>query len=257
MSDEIIRVKDAAYSKYEALLIRRDEVKKQAYLYEQDYIREFGDLILDVFRKKMETIRKKKIIEYCRIFLNRGECVDNEALQAYLAKELEEYKKQLDDMVESNKAAKSGREITEMEMLKIKRIYHRLVKKIHPDINPLTNENEKLRELWHRLIIAYNCNNLKEMEETEVLINKVLEELDVGTLEITIPDIDEKIIELEVEIAGITGTDPYQYKYLLADKEAVALKKEELGQELKEYEDYEKQLDEILSEMILEGVILT
>ena len=35
-------------------------------------------------------------------------------------------------------------------MLKIKRIYHHLVKKIHPDINPVTNENEELKGLWQR-----------------------------------------------------------------------------------------------------------
>ena len=257
MSDDIIRVSNTSYSKYEELLIRKDEVKKQAFQYERAYVREFGDLILEVFQMKLESIRKKKTIEYCQIFVNKGESVDQNALQAYLAKELAEYKEKLDGMIRDNEAAKKSEKVTEADMLKIKRIYHHLVTKIHPDINPITQENEELKGLWQRLIVAYNCNDLKEMEETEVLVNSLLEKLNLGTLDITIPDIDEKIIEIEAEIEKITSTDPYQYKYLLEDSEAVEQKKQDLRKEFKEYEDYGKQLDEILNGLLQKGVTLT
>ena len=168
-----------------------------------------------------------------------------------------EYEARLDKMIEDNKAAKDAVEITEADFLKIKRIYHRLVKKIHPDINPLTNENEELKGLWQRLIIAYNCNNLKEMEETEIHVNLLLKKLNLDTLDITIPNIEDKISEIEAEIERIITTDPYQYKFLLEDTAAVAQKKEELHKELKEYEDYGKQLDEILKELLQKGVAIT
>lgn len=255
MGDEIIRVSNSSYAKYEELLTRRDEVRKQAFQHERAYVREFGDLILEVFRMKLECIRKKKTIEYCQTFINRGLSVDQNALQEHLRKELEEYQKQLDEMIKDNEAAKEHERVTEASLLKIKKIYHRLVKKIHPDINPVTSENEELMGLWQRLIIAYNCNDLKEMEETEVLVNALLEKLDLGTMDITIPDIDEKIIAIQEEIERITSTDPYQYKYLLEDADAVEQKKQELRDELKEYEDYGKQLDEILNGMLEKGVI--
>ena len=253
MSDEIIRVSNSSYAKYEELLTRRDEVKKQAFQYERAYVREFGDLILQIFQLKIECIRKKKTIEYCQVFINRGQSVEQNALQEYLQKELEEYRAQLDDMIKDNEAAKKHELVTEADMLKIKRIYHRLVKKIHPDINPITSENEELMGLWQRLIVAYNCNNLKEMEETEVLVNVLLEKLDLGTMDITIPDIDEKIEEIQAEIDRITSTDPYQYKHLLEDPEAVEQKKQELRDELEEYEDYSKQLDEMLNGTLENG----
>ena len=204
----------------------------------------------------MECIRRKKTIEYCQVFTNRGEPVDQNALQVYLAKELAEYKAKLNKMIWDNAAAKNATTITEAQLLKIKRIYHRLVKKIHPDINPAANENEVLKGLWQRLISAYNCNDLKEMEETEVLVNAVLEKLNLGTTDVTIPDIDDKIRELELEIAKILSTDPYQYRYLLSDDEAVEQKKEELRKELAEYKDYGKQLEEILNSLLKEGVKL-
>ncbi|MBQ9870718.1 MAG: hypothetical protein IJM27_02200 [Eubacterium sp.] len=249
MSDDLIRVKNASYARYEELLMQRDAVKKEAFQHDREYVRVFGDLILQVFRKKMECICKKKTIEYCRVFLNRGEAVDPAALQAYLRKEMEEYQNQLDDMIKINDAAKNTQQITQTELLKIKRIYHRLVKQIHPDINPLTNTNDELRDLWQRLVAAYNCNDLKEMEETEVLINAVLEKLNKGTMEIEIPDIDEKIAELEKEISRIKSEDPYQYKYLLMDPDMVEEKKEALRNELKAYEEYSEQLQNMLDEM--------
>ena len=249
MSDDLIRVKNASYARYEELLMQRDAVKKEAFQHDREYVRVFGDLILQIFRKKMECICKKKTIEYCRVFLNRGEAVDPAALQTYLRKEMEEYQNQLDDMIKINDAAKNTQQITQKDLLMIKRIYHRLVKQIHPDINPLTNTNDELRDLWQRLVAAYNCNDLKEMEEAEVLINAVLEKLNKGTMEIEIPDIDEKIAELEKEISRIKSEDPYLYKYLLMDPDMVEEKKEALRNELKAYEEYSEQLQNMLDEM--------
>ena len=65
MSDELIRIKNASYARYEELLIQRDAVKKEAFQQEREFVRVFGELILDVFRLKMECICKKKSIEYC------------------------------------------------------------------------------------------------------------------------------------------------------------------------------------------------
>ena len=44
------------------------------------------------FEMKIECIRKKKSIEFCQAFINRGESVDQDALQEYLRRELEEYR---------------------------------------------------------------------------------------------------------------------------------------------------------------------
>ncbi len=256
MSESIIKVTNSSYAKYEEVLMKRDEVRKEAFLYERAYTREFGELILRVFRIKMECIKKKKTIEYCQRFANRGEAVDQKALQKYLEKELAEYEDRLEEMIHANKLARQGSSITEAEIQEIKRIYHRLVKKIHPDINPLTGTNDELSSLWHRLTVAYNCNDLLEMRETEVLVNAVLKKLDMGTVDVTIPDIDEKIADIEAEIVKITTTEPYTYRFLLGDPKEISEKKKVLRKELDEYEEYEKQLEEILNGLLTKGVVI-
>ncbi|MCR5106935.1 MAG: hypothetical protein K6B28_02120 [Lachnospiraceae bacterium] len=254
MNTEIIKIKNSTYEKYQEVLMRRDEVKKEAFIYERKYTRVFGDLILEVFQMKLESIRRKKTIEFCQIYVNRGESIDQNELRRYLAGELAEYYKKFEQMVNDNESAKRSGKITELELLKIKRIYHRLVKKIHPDINPKAVDNRELSDLWQRLIVAYNCNNLKEMEEIEVLVNMFLEKNDIGEIDVDIPDINIKIEEIEAEIETIISTDPYQYKYLLDDEDYIEQKKRDLRNEIKEYEDYCNQLDEMIEELMHNGM---
>lgn len=254
---ELIKLKNSSYARYEELLLRRDQLQKEAFQYERAYVREFGDRILDIFRKKMECIRKKKTIEYCQAAANHGRSIDQAKLQEYLRQEMEAFQRHLDDMVEDAENAKNCKLVSEIDLLTIKRIYRKLVKRIHPDINPLTNETPELFELWQRIQVAYQCNDKKGMQELELLVTNVLERLGVGDQEIEIPDIEEKIREIQTEIAEILETDPYTYKYLLEDPKAIEEKKATLREELRSYEEYSKQLDEVLNVLMASGVSVT
>lgn len=118
----------------------------------------------------------------------------------------------------------------------------------------MTAENEELSDLWHRTQLAYNCNNLKDLQELEMIVTSVLSRLGVSKPEVDIPNIEDKITETEAEIKKIRETDPYMYKYLLEDPEAVSEKKQLLKDELKSYEDYSAQLDEVLNGFMAGGV---
>ena len=93
---------------------------------------------------------------------------------------------------------------------------------------------------------------MKELRETEVLINRYLKEQGFERIETSIPNIEEKIRELEEEIAGILSTEPYIYKDLLDDEEQVEAIKKKLRAEVAEYEDYKQRLSKAL-ETMLEG----
>lgn len=255
--DEIIRVKNVSYDRYEELLMQRDAIKKEAFRYGRAYTREFGDLILEIFQLKIDCIRKKKTIEFYQAALNRGQTIDTEQLQEYLQKELAAFQAQLEEMIVDTESAQKMETITEYELLQIKKIYHKMVKKIHPDINPMVEKSEELQELWQRILVAYNCNDLKLMQETEVLVTKVLEQMGEDVVDVEIPNIEGKIKELETEIVRIREKDPYQYKYILEDPEAVEEKKRSLREEKKSYEEYGNQLDDILASYMENGVSFT
>lgn len=251
---DIIKVKNADYSRYEELLLRRDRLRKEAHINHGLYVKEFGDLHLQIFEKQVACIRKKKLIAYYQAAINRGGAINQAEIDAMLQREMEEYQKQLDAMAEENDAAKKLSRITDLDLLKIRRIYRRLAKQLHPDINPKTTEIPQLMDLWNAIMTAYTCNNLADMEELEVMVKNALETLKIGSYEIEIPDLDAKIRAVEDDIERIISTDPYQYKFLLSNPKAVEEKKKVLKEQKKSYTDYEKQLDDTIEGILKSGV---
>ena len=51
---EMIWLGNVAYDKYVELIKERDSLKKIAFQKQQEYIRTFGEIILSVFKKKLE-----------------------------------------------------------------------------------------------------------------------------------------------------------------------------------------------------------
>lgn len=252
--DEIIKIKEEGYTEYEELLLRRDRLRKEAHLLQKEYTAEFGTLITAIFEKKISCIRKKKTISFCQTTLNYGTKIDQDALQEYLAQEMQEYEKQLTDMIRENEAVRNIEYISGETVIKIKRLYHKLAKKIHPDIFPKTNEIPELKDLWQMIVVSYNANDLEELQDAEVLVNKFLSDKGISDEQIQIHNIREKIEQIREQILKIKGTNPYQYKFLLRDKQCVERKKQELRQTFKEYDEYEQTLDQVLEQIMADGV---
>lgn len=250
----IIRVKNSSYGRYEELLLRRDGLKKEGYQLEIEYSRVFGELIIAVFQEQIKCVKKKKTIEFCQAAANHAKSVSQKELQKFVEKETRKLRDNLDEMIEDYENSKAATQITEADKVKIKQLYHKMAKQLHPDIHPMVAESEELKSLWQSMVIAYNCNDLKLLQELEVLVSKALESVTDGQVELDIPDIEYKIAELESEIQTIIETDPYQYRFLLRDKEAVEEKKRLLEDELKQYRDYGVQLDELLNGLLASGV---
>lgn len=251
--DELIKIKNEGYAEYEELLLKRDNVRKEALLYEKAYMEKFGDMIVAIFEKKIECIKKKKSISYIQARINRGEPIDNDALEEYIEEQTREYNEKLANIIDENNEAKSRIFVSGKTLKQIKSLYHKLAKLIHPDINPLTNENERLKILWNMVVVCYNGNDLDTLEEAEVLINRALEELNLDTMEIEIPNIEEKIAKVKEEIYRIMENNPYQYKFLLENHEAVTQKEKELEEEYKKYLVYENELEEVLNNLAGSG----
>ncbi len=254
---DIIKIENAGYPHYEELLLRRDRLRKEAHFLQMEYMREFGEAITSLFEKKIRCIQKKKTIRFCQAARNQGRDIDQNALQEYIKNEMAEYEKQLSRMIQENDAAHAMIEIPDGEVMRIKRIYRRLAKILHPDINPKIEEIPELKQLWNMVVVSYNSNSLKDLQEAEVLVNRALKENHLEGMILEIPDLEEKIARIEDEIDKIKGTDPYQYKYLLSDQNLVKEKKESLQAEWKEYDEYEKDLDHILDQIIGSGVNIT
>ena len=250
MNNDVLKIRNSSYDKYSELLLKRDIVRKAALHYQIEYTGVFGNLIIAVFNEKLECIRKKKTIEYCRAMLNHGQEVVMSELRTYLDTELSAMREQLGSLVENYDAAKNSTDVAARDMLKIKSIFRELAKRMHPDLNPVVEDVEELKDLWNRIYIAYNRNDLKELEELEVLANAALEKLgQKGENTIIPPNLELKIMDLENEIKDIMERDPYAYKYILDDPGACREKKKDYEEELRFYKEYSSELDEVIKEM--------
>lgn len=246
----IISIDDEKYAKYERMILERDRCRKEAKLAETRYIHTFGDLITAVFKQKIECISLKKMLSYCLSYVNRNENIDLNNVLIKIKVEMTQYHTQLKEMIAENEMCKKLEKISESDALRVKQIYRRIAKKLHPDLNPQTEQHEELLELWQRNVIAYRCNNLEELEAVEVLTEQALANLGQEKTLVDIPDIDEKIEEIRKEIKKIKSTDPYLYRIILNDNELIKEKKRELQDELNEYKEYTEQLKRQLKEFI-------
>lgn len=158
-------------------------------------------------------------------------------------------------MQDDFKKCKNAGTSTSYEVQRSRTLYRRLAKLIHPDINPETDRQEILKELWQRILTAYGHNDIKALSELEVLVRKALKDLGKEEIKIDIPDISERIDALKKEILDITSTEPYTYRELLENDDAVEKKKTALQEELDTYKKYHEELKEAILQIVSKGGI--
>ena len=244
--NDIIKVKCEGYDRYEEVLFRRDKLLRDAEHYNLAYIREFGDLIEQSFRLKIECIEKKKKIAFCQARENLGKEITKHDLENYIDKEMAKYHEELKKMVDDIKTARAGTLISDKDAREIKKIYHELAKLIHPDIHPEFAEDEQIRKLWQAITVAYRCNQLDELKTLDFSVKKYLRDIGVGGVDIDLPDIEARIEKTEKEIDRVLSTTPYTYKFVLEDPAAAADRRKSLHDDIQSYRRYSEELDGVL-----------
>ena len=259
--NELMVIKDDTkerYKEYEDLLLRRDQLDRDAGAYLTAYTKEFGDMITENFKLKVECIKKKKTIAYCRRRMNRGLPINTDRMLAEIDEEMKLYYVQLQDMIKETESAKNSKTAGEYACRLAKKIYRRLAKRLHPDINKKTMDNKRLRELWERIRKAYNKYDADELDNLEALVRRALEDLGDEGFEIDHLDIEEKIERIERQINEILVAQPYTYGEILASDEKKEAVRSSLEEEKRDYETYLEALQKTLDDMLTgEGVKLT
>ena len=252
-SMEVIENDDRRVEEYEELLLKRDRLYRESGSYMTAYTQEFGDMVTANFELKVECIKKKKTINYCRRRMNRGLAIDTARMQAEIEQEMTLYNAQLREMLEDNDRAKKAGTLSEYSLNRAKKIYRRLTKLLHPDINRKTSEDENLRELWEKIAAAYQRTDVDALDDLEVLVRRAMDGLGEESFELNLDDLDERIERVENQINEILTTEPYIYGELLNNEEKKQAHKEQLQAEHDDYEQYLESLTKTLDDMLREG----
>ncbi len=240
---------------YEELIVKRDELLKAAGSYLTVYTAEFGDMLNANFELKIECIKKKKAINYCRRRMNRGLSIDADRMKAEIELEMKLYNDELKAMIDDTKNCKNAKNVGTFRFERAKKTYRKLAKLIHPDINKKTMEDENLRELWERIVNAYNHSDIDELDDLEVLVLRSLDELGESGFTPAYDDLEERIERIERQINEILTTEPYTYGEILSDDVRKEELKAQLQHEYSNYKEYLEILTNTLDEMLREGGI--
>ena len=253
----IIRIKNASYERYEELLLKKEKILKEAEDYRLLYDSVFGSLNTATYQAKVECIKKRKMVSYCQNITALGSSINRKELNDFVEKSMQDYKDTLSYLIGDEKEKDQVKKYnTPSSLKKIKALYRQIARLVHPDMNDNLKDDVIIQDLWNRTCIAYNCTNLDELEELEILVNRYLYSLKHLDFDADIPNVEEKIFRLNRKIDKILHTDPYQYKYILSDEKSIERKKEELYKELNDYHRYSDELDKQIEEFNILDEIL-
>ena len=274
------------------LITRRDDLKNRICPdLERRYMRELGTLEYLVFQKQTEILALRRMIQLVQQDINSRRRPDRKAVQEQLQKEYKTYEKQYrqaqdqyhearekyrrensrslreisgdEDQNATDQAGNtsaggtsgpggSGAPEAEDREAAIKSIYKRLIKRLHPDINPDITQREL--ELFYRLVEAYKAQDLEALREIELILDQESDyanTLKNGTAKEQMTALKaerrrllEQIRKLQREIAEIERSFPYNRLSILENPEELQRRREALEQELSALEEQEKVLRE-------------
>lgn len=238
------------------LLLERDELQfvicKNI---ETEYMLNLGSIEYKAYEAQCTALRLKRKIELIQAKKNRQEKVIISAIEEVLDNEFAEYQKQLDEQINKmNDALKRSKAevLTDEENKELKKLYRKIVKALHPDINPDVSEAQvnlfdnavqayKNGDLGTLRIIGEMVGNSPLPEQHKDALTQLSEEKD--RLQNLLKAIRDSIEEIKSEY-------PYTMKEILEDKEKTEQKKQELESILSQYTElisiYQAKIEEIM-----------
>lgn len=232
---------------YKDLLVRRDTLLKERENIWWHYLKTFGTVLQKLFNIKIECITLKKKIAYYTRKLNRNEIIDISELENSVRSELKDYYEMLDDIDKVKDADLIS--VSSFDMMRIKKLYRKIVSMIHPDLHPELFRRDDIRELWAKAKDAYDASDIDALEDTEFLIQQTLKIENPDTEIRSVKNIDNRIKNLKEEINNIVSTHPYNLKFILTDPSLIAEKQQELEEEIQSYHIYYTELQDRFNEL--------
>ncbi len=241
------------FDEYESLLLQFDRVQKEAEQSHIAFLRRFGCLLTEYLQEAIEAIRRKKILLRYLDFAKTGQSVDRDELHASIDEEMKEYYDGLRQMRRQIMVYKEAKQFSARETILAGEAYRRIAKNLHPGINPKTECQEELRNLWKRTRTAYRENDVPELRNLELLVRKALRDQENASGCSEIPDLREKIRNLKAEIRKIVNSEPYTYRYLLEDSEKCAKRERDLCDEIAACRQYQDEKTKLINEAFAKG----
>lgn len=227
------------------LITERDELKYVVCRnIETQYWLLFGELEKEVYEKSTQVLRLKRKIDLVQSYKNREEDINIDEIEKILNKEFIEYQEKLEEYLQNIRIAKeysSLEKLTKEESKKLKKLYLKIVKLLHPDLCKNFTESDKL--LFQKALEAYKSGDLETMIAIDTLIGKKDESHEAKNsledLEEERQKLDNLIKKVSRQIDDIKNDVPYILKFIIDTDENIDLRRNDLLEALADYSERE------------------
>ncbi|MEN8155060.1 MAG: hypothetical protein ABFR75_13670 [Acidobacteriota bacterium] len=219
------------------------------------YMAALGEKKYEKFELEIEVRRIKRKIDLIQQCINRSEPVEESKIEEQLDEELEQWTVELEELYE--KVERSKQEVKLNIPVKnfeeIRKVYIKLVKLIHPDIDP----SGELLQYWDMVQQAYERRDLEELKSILLVVEgkggvvKVPPE--ENELKLKIKGLKERITVLVNSVKEIMSSFPFTIADKIKDKIWVEDKKKELGLEISRLKESRMELLKHLEFMLEPG----
>lgn len=224
---------------------------------EVEYMMKLGKKEHELFSCRVEILRLKREIALFQAARNRGETITADHVRKVIEKEFADYQKEIEKQKEKLKLAKlhfSAKKFTPEESKQLKKLYHDIVRKLHPDLNPHLPEGASA--LWDSVQYAYEMNDWDELALLADMVDEFLggkkdyvETINsMERLKQELEKIRQKTSDLEKQIAETLERVPFSYEKLLNDPAKIRQMRDELDEQIALHNEHIEQLKQLRAE---------
>ncbi len=255
--EDLLKESEQLRTEFSMLLLERDNLQYiECKNIETAYLLTFGSLEYKSYELECEMRRLHRKIELIQTKINRQEKISLSSIEELLDEEFAIYRQRLEEQIaKMNEAIEYNNQdrMTEQESKEFKKLYRKIVKALHPDLNPKAT-SEQIR-LLENAVQAYKNGDMISLQLiSEMVSEPKLPDKNADGVSELVKDIErlEKNIDLiKEQIQNIKSEYPYTLKAFMDSLENIAEKKSELNKRIEEIteviEYYKDKIERMLS----------
>ncbi len=203
---------------------------------EAKYAVRLGDLELALLKLDVETRGMKRAIELIQADLNRGKAPDLDRIERLIQGELADWTRNINEKAARLRdAAKTLADpMPAGEWAEIKRLFRRIARRLHPDVNPGLTPDETT--IWHRVRDAYERRNLGELQALDLVAGEAPSAPDdISARDLLKRRCDELTARIHDEIRRtehVKASHGYEKLLLVRDEAWVTARRAELDEKI-------------------------
>ena len=222
---------------------------------EAEYQKTIGYKELECLENEIASRRIKRQIELLQAAINRQEEIDLDRIEQQLDDELQEWYEKVKKQYKKVKEAQDRIEglMSDEDSAEFKKLYRKLVFKLHPDLSPSQSTDEI--NLWHRVQLAYQGGDLDELRSLMIILESQDKTVQLPSSKETLEKRKTKLADQIQKIIGRLSDMEKEFPFTIAknlsDKKWVESKLEEIGERISHFEDKCREYNELLKVLLV------